>query len=111
MKKITLALISFALSVPAFAEPLVCTVRTSTQLVSEDLLDVASGQAGKFGYLEGYTFTVTNLGSAKFEVQVFDASAPARGYAEGSLKSADDQVKWTYWSRDVLLEAACRLGA
>ncbi len=107
MKILALSLLALTLSLPAFAESLLCTVKVSTETVSEDRLTLQSGAAAQFGSLDGYRFIVTSLGSDRYELQVYDASVPARNYAEGTLRSSGDVLKWTYWSESSLLEAAC----
>ncbi len=91
------------------ADSLMCTVKMSTEIVSEDEVIAPLGIAKSFGELDPYRFKITKLGDAQFEVEVFDPSLPARSYSQGILRQAGDEVKWAFWSSDVLLDVACRL--
>lgn len=95
-----------ALSI-AHAETLECEVKVNTELSSRQSLKLTSGEAKAFGKLKDYAFKLNNKGDGRFELEVFDPSAPSRSYAEAKLRDAGDEVRWTLWSREILLEAAC----
>lgn len=95
----------------SFAEELICQVKVNTQTVSEQKLTVPANASIPYAEVEGFRMKINNHGASKFELEIFDPSVPSRGYAEGSLKDAKDELKWTLWTRDILLETACRLNS
>jgi hypothetical protein len=112
MKKYALALISLVAAVnasTAFAEVVLCKVKVNTAEVSLKKVDVKVGDSEVFAENSGFRFRVKNYGMGKFELDVFDPATPSRNYAEGLLKSATDEVGWALWTRDILLEASCKL--
>ena len=90
-------------------DSLTCSVRMSTELVLEEEVVVPTGSTKVFGNIDAYRFKITNLGSTKYELEIFDGTLPARSYSQASLRQSEDEIKWTFWSSDVLLEASCRL--
>lgn len=93
----------------AHAAKLKCTISSNLELLSEDILSIAEGSTHNFGNLPSYLFKLNSLSSEKFEIEVFDSNAPSRSYAAGLLHAPGDEIRWTLWSRDILLEAICRL--
>ncbi len=95
----------------AFAEQLLCKVIINTEVQGKKEIAVLPDEKVTFADVDSFRMMVKNLGSAKFEVEVYDGNEPSRGYAKGSLKTSDDEVRWTLWRRDILLEASCQLAS
>lgn len=91
------------------ANELHCSVSQGLIEVSIAEVTVAPGEKSSYETIEGYMFSVKNLGDSKFELDIFDSGTPSRSYSSGSLKSATDSLSWTYWSRETLIETTCRL--
>jgi len=88
---------------------ILCRVMVNTETVARDRVLVPEGSRAVFAETNGYSFRVGRKASRIFEIEFYDPSAPMRGYASGTLKTADDEVQWALWTRDILLEASCRL--
>lgn len=92
-----------------FAADLICEVKESLTQVS--IVDLKVNEGAKIPYekISGYTFNITNLGNSKFELDIFDANTTSRSYSTGYLRTNEDSITWTFWSRDTLIEASCKL--
>ena len=100
----------FLFSSLSFAEDLLCVVKVNLSVVGEVEISVAPSSAHThYMEVEGFRFYITNKGHSKFELEIYNPNDPSRGYAEGFLRTAEDQLTWTLWSRDILLESSCRL--
>lgn len=108
MKKLML-ICTLLLSSGVYANELLCSVSQGLVEVSISDVKVAPGEKASYETLDGYMFSVKNLGDSKFELDVFDSSTPSRSYASGILKSPSDTLSWTYWSRETLIETNCHL--
>lgn len=109
MPKFLFFLLTIANVSGAFAEQLLCKVTVNTEVQTKKEITVLPDEKVTFADVDSFRMMVKNLGSAKFEVEVFDGNEPSRGYAKGSLKTSDDEVRWTLWRRDILLETSCQL--
>lgn len=107
--KSTLTAALVFLAVPAFAQELICQVSVNMDKTFQETLDVPENGSAFVGEVEGFRIRVNARGSSKFELEVFEGSGPSRSYAEGFLRTAEDEIKWTLWTREILLEASCRL--
>ena len=92
-------------SVNAFE--LFCMVKLNLDKVISTRVEVPVNSSVPYGKIPGFSFKVKNLGYDKFEIDVFNGRADSRSYAEGLLRGADDELRWTLWSRSVLLETSC----
>lgn len=97
------------LSSNLMAEELVCKTSLSTVVVSENTVAVEKGERVLFEEFDGYHLWVKNLGDHRYELEVFDESGPSRGYASAFLHDQRDELGWATWTRNILLETACRL--
>lgn len=109
MKKFLITLVVVLFSTKLFAADLICEVKESLTRVS--IVDIKTQEGAKipFEKIDGYTFNVTNLGNSKFELDIFDSNTTSRSYSTGYLHTAKDSLTWTFWSRDTLIEANCKL--
>lgn len=103
------SLFMLLISVHAFGEELICETKINTESVAKTLVSVSPKERKMFGMNDGYRFYVSNLGGAKFEIEVYNPNDASRGYAEGFIKTAEDKLGWILWSQDVILDVSCRL--
>lgn len=109
MKTFIIAASLFAGLQNAQSEELFCTLSVNLEKIAETQFQIENGSRVKYIDAGDFVFYVANKGEAKFEIEVFDGSAPSRSYAQGILRSASDDLKWSLWTRDVLLETNCKL--
>lgn len=109
MKKLIIALALSLSSSALLAEELFCTVSVNFETVAEVQLQVEPTQKEAYVMADAFSFYVTNKGQGKFELEIFNADEPSRSYAEGFLRTKEDTLAWTLWSRDMLLETKCKL--
>ncbi len=108
MKKILILALIFS-SHLARAELLLCKVKLRTENYSEKKISTASGESTQFEDVEGYRLKLNNLGGSKFEIEVFDGNAETRSYARATLKNSANELSWSLWSRENLIESSCKL--
>ncbi len=87
---------------------LVCQMKVNTQLLLEQTVEVGP-EAVVVGEVEGYKLKVKKTAKDVFELDVFDYSAASRSYASSTLRYKKDVLSWSLWTREVLVEASCRL--
>lgn len=109
MKTRIMSLVLLLISPSTFASELVCKVSVNSQVVSKEVVALAPKESKYFGDLANYRLKVANQEEGKYEIEVFDPSWPSRSYSLGYLKSANDEVRWSFWSREIFLEASCKL--
>lgn len=109
MKKLIVAMMLSLCSTAVFAEELFCTLSVNMETVGE--VQFKAEPQAKTPYLiaDGFSFYVSNKGNSKFELEIFNLEGPSRSYAEGFLRSKEDTLAWTLWTRDMLLETKCKL--
>lgn len=93
----------------ALAEDLICGVRMNTQPVLERKVSLTPNAADALAEFEGFRLKLRNLSDGRFEIEAYDSAATTRSYAEAHLRTSKDTLKWTFWSRDILLETSCAL--
>ncbi|MBY0412537.1 MAG: hypothetical protein K2Q18_00155 [Bdellovibrionales bacterium] len=109
MKKILSVLLLVLVSTSAFAETITCNVQVSLEEVARVEFDLAPNTQTKYVASEGFSFYLNNKGDSKFELEIFNIDGPSRSYAEGYLRSPNDTLTWTLWTRDILLATECKL--
>lgn len=106
----TIIALTFLLSASmAKASDLVCNVKINAEEAAVTEFTVAPNTEVTYAVLEGYKFFVSNLGNSKFELEIYDSNGPTRSYATGHLRNLTDDLSWTLWSREILLETTCKL--
>lgn len=96
-------------STSIFAEELNCTVSVNLEVVAEEVFTIDAKTKVAYLKADDFVFYVANKGNSKFELEIFNVDAPSRSYAEGYLKTVEDSLTWTLWTKDYLLETSCRL--
>lgn len=109
MTKLTVAIIFLLVSSLVGAEDLFCNVSVNTEVVAATEFAVAPKTKMTYVLVEGYTFSIANLGESKYELEIYDSAGATRSYATAYLRATTDQLGWTLWSRDILLETSCKL--
>ena len=109
MTKLIVALSFMLVSGLVCAEDLICNVSVNTEVVAETEFTVVPKTKVTYVLVEDYTFFVANLGESKYELEIYDSAGPTRFYATSYLRTTSDQLAWTLWSRDILLETSCKL--
>jgi hypothetical protein len=89
-------------------EELSCQMQVNGSVVATSNVKVAPRSTVKVVEIEGFLAKVTSRGESRFELEIYDPATPSRSYAEGVLRASSDQLKWSLWRRDILLEFACR---
>lgn len=109
MKKIFL-LALFTISFNTFAEDLACSVNLNTVNVTDVEVTVGAQEKVLFADLEnGFRFYINNKGNSKFEIEVVNNDEQTRSYADGKLQNLDEEVSWSIWSRDYMIDSTCKL--
>lgn len=109
MKAFIIGASLFAVLQNAYSEELFCTVSVNLETVAETEFNLEVSERTKYVDAGDFVFYVKNMGDSKFELEVFDGSVPSRSYALGILRNATDDLKWSLWTRDILLETSCKL--
>ncbi len=99
---ILLLLITFSGSLAAME--LDCSVTQNTDLVWNGKVSVENGERTFIVSQQQFKFFVKNLGQSGLELEVYDRQTPSRQYLQGN----GAQLKWTLWSRSILIELNCR---
>jgi len=100
MKFLFLFLISLNLS----ATEISCFVEKNLSPVLEFTEEVAVGERISIGEIDQFKFYLKSLNYNQFEIEIYDRETPSRQYTEGS----GENLKWTLWSREVLLNINCK---
>lgn len=108
MKTILLlaSLISFA-SI-AKAQDLFCQLKVNNDTIVDTKISTVEGKNVVIGNYQNYTISARKLGSQKFYIEVYETNV-SRTYADGVLRNEDDEIKWTLWTREILMEVSCKL--
>ncbi len=109
MKAFVIAAALFAGSQNVHSEEVFCTVKVNLETVAETQFNIGATERLMYVQAEDFAFYLANKGQSKFELEVFDGSVPSRSYAQGVLRALTDELTWTLWSRDILLETSCKL--
>jgi hypothetical protein len=111
MMKYVLFLSSVCLASTTFAENIYCQVSVNLEIQSKSTIQVSLDENISYAKIQSFQMKIKNLGFFKFEIEVYDSDEPARHYAKGTLRSSDDEIKWTLWRRDIIIETTCRLAS
>ncbi len=109
MKKMIFALILISTASLVSAEEVTCRISLNTEIQSETSFEIEANSKVLVGEIDGFRISLNNHGSSKYELEIFDPSGPSRSYAAGILKNPQDEITWTLWSREVLLDSSCHL--
>lgn len=109
MKNFLMSIMLLFSSHVLFAEDLACTVTANSDVLIQT--DFNLNVKEQYQYLSAGTFSfyLSNLGNSKFEIEVYNNDGPIRFYTTGLLRTSNDILTWTLWSRDILLETSCKL--
>lgn len=110
MKYILLFMVA-CLTSTSMAENLLCQVSINMEVQSKLSLQVPLDENILYAKFQPFQMRIKNLGASKFEIEVYDSEEPSRSYAKGTLRAEDDEVRWTLWRRDILLETSCSLAS
>lgn len=108
MKNLILSFSIILAGTVAQAQDLFCNLKVNTDVIADTKVTTIPGKNVVFGTHGSYTVSVRNQEASKFYIEVYETNV-SRTYADGVLRTEEDEVKWTLWSRDILMEAACRL--
>ncbi|OUR97277.1 hypothetical protein A9Q84_13200 [Halobacteriovorax marinus] len=108
MKKISL-LFAFVICSSTMATDLICKINLNTTNVFTTKVSVEAGEKVTIAAGEQYSFFLKNLVGDDYELEVLNVQAPSRSYALASLSTSSDKLQYSLWSRDILLEASCRI--
>lgn len=111
MKFIKFFLVLSSISVSVFADNITCQIKKNTNVIYSQSFDLPAKSSATLTDVENYRVKVNNYGASHFQIEVFDSEAPARIYTDGLLKEKADAIKWSLWSREILLEVECALQA
>ena len=109
MKKIYLLMVLVFSSQVLFAEELVCSITANGDLLAETQFSLEAKAETQYATGGSYSFYLHNLGSSKFEMEIYNNDGPSRSYSTGFLRNSADTLTWTLWTRDILLETSCKL--
>lgn len=111
MKSIKLFFLLLSLNFVVLADTLFCQIKQNTKVIFSQNFELPAKNSASLGEVENYRIKINNFGGSRFQIEVFDSEGPARIYTDGSLKEKADSLKWSLWSRDILLEVECALQA
>lgn len=109
MTKFIFLLFGVGLASTAMAENLFCQVSVNMEVQSKLTIEVPLNEKIAYAIAQPFQMKIKNLGASQFELEIYDSEEPARHYAKGTLRTEGDEVKWTLWRRDILLETSCHL--
>lgn len=109
MKKVIIISMLLCNANIANAADLSCRISVNTEVVSETTIELEENSKLVFEEVEGFRFMVNNHGASKYELEIFDSNGSSRSYASGYLKTLEDEIGWSFWSRDILIESSCKL--
>ncbi|GEM_PF-6758724 len=111
MKKIKTMTLALALtfSTSIVASELTCNIKINSEDVHNTSFEVSEGQRIKFADSPDLKFSLKAMTKDKFELEAFDLAVPSRTYAIGRLKDRGDDLNYTLWTRDLLIEVNCEL--
>lgn len=108
MKHLFLSLTVLLAGAAAQAQDLFCRLTVNTEVMVDTKVSTVVGKNVAIGTYGNYQISVRNQGDSKYFIEVYETNV-SRTYADGVLRSEADEVKWTLWSREILMEASCRL--
>ena len=110
MIKVLFLLVGLSVGFPkAYAEDLRCSLAVNGESAVVLEFSVEAGTKKMFIDSNDYRFFLINKGQSKFELEIYDAYSATRSYSAGYLRTNQDELSWTFWSREVLLETTCKL--
>ena len=105
-----LALALISTSVFAAEQKLLCKGTHNYELVMENVVSLSSGQKNlEVGTVANFEVLVSSLENQSVELQAFNPIDPSRTYSTAVLRSANDEVKLSVWTREFLVEIECKL--
>lgn len=108
MKVISLALLTL-FSTTCLASEVTCSIKVNTQQDTVTKFKIEENERVKFGSADNLTFFLKRLTTRDFELELLDVNIPSRSYAKATLEKSSDHLQYSYWSREMLLEAECNL--
>lgn len=108
MKHLLISLAVLLSGAAAQAQDLFCNLKVNNDVIADTKVTTILGKSVVFGEYGNYKVSVRDLGASKFFIEVYEINV-SRTYADGVLRTEDDEIKWTLWSREILMETACRL--
>ncbi len=84
MKKMIGSVLFLIMASSSYAQDISCQILVNTEVVNETTVSVEANSKTVYGDVEGYRFMINNLGSSKYEIEIFDPSGPSRSYASGT---------------------------
>lgn len=109
MKNFLLGMMFLFSSHVLFAEDVVCTVTANHDVLAQTDFSLNVKEQHQYVSAGTFSFYLSNLGNSKFEIEVYNNDGPTRFYTTGLLRTSNDILTWTLWSRDILLETSCKL--
>lgn len=108
MKHLLLTLTLLLSGAAAQAQDLFCKLTVNSEVIVDTKVSTVIGKNAAIGSFDNYQVSVRNQGASKFYIEVYEVNV-ARTYSDAVLRTEEDEMKWTLWSREVLMEASCRL--
>jgi len=104
-----LSLLILFLSAPLHAERLYCSVSENFESVSGVDIQVEGDQKALIARTDSFVTYVSKKKGSNFEVEMFLPELEIRTYGLGALKTSEDRVGTSIWSRERLLDVVCYL--
>ncbi|AHZ86764.1 hypothetical protein [Bdellovibrio bacteriovorus] len=108
MKHLLLSLTVLLSGAAAQAQDLFCKISVNNEVMVDTKVSTVVGKNAAIGTYDNYQISVRNQSAGKFYIEVYETNV-SRSYADGVLRTEEDEMKWTLWSREILMEASCRL--
>lgn len=111
MKKIKNLTIMLALtfSTSIVASEFTCNIKINNEDVHNTSFEVSEGEKFMFADSSSLKFSLKAMKKEKYELEAFDLSIPSRSYATSMVKEKGDNLSYTLWTRDSLIEVKCEL--
>lgn len=97
---------------PAWAQsqPFHCQMKYNYQPVFEADVNLPHMKSNlSVGKFEQFEIFLSSLGNDKVELQLLDASEPARSYATAFIGLENKMIDLSLWKRDYIIEVNCSL--
>lgn len=107
-----LFLILALVSTASFAaeKQLSCTATHNYQTALDTEVSISLGQKNlSLGVVDRFEILISSLDKDVIELQAYDAMEPSRTYSTAALRSVEDEVKLSIWTREFIVDVLCKL--
>lgn len=100
---------AIALSSTVGASEFNCNIKINNEDVHNTSFEVGKGEKVQFADSPSLKFSLKSMAKNRFELEAFDLVVPSRTYAIGRLKDRGDDLTYSLWTRESLIDVKCEL--